>query len=96
LDILPAAIGVADDQVWVGELFEFCVPNTPSGDRGLPLLSTGWYRVDPRSLKAISGRVYVGENRNTPVFEAGAFWLKDEYGNGLVRIDLAKAPKVRP
>lgn len=96
LEVLPAEVGIAGEQVWVGEFFQYCQPNTPRGARVLPTLSTGWYRVDPTTLKPLSGPVHVGENRNTPVFAGGAFWLLEEAGNELIRIDLATAGKVRP
>lgn len=90
LDTIPATVGVAGRDAWVGKYFDSC------DSRGRPITSVGWFRVDPATLKPLSGPVHVGSNPGTPAFAAGAFWIAPDIGNDVIRIDLASAARVRP
>ena len=96
LEILPASVGIAGGDVWVGQYFQYCIDNS-RGRGGTPPISMGWIRVDPTTLKPLSGPVHVGHNPRPPVFAGGSFWIvPDDTSNELIRIDLAAAAKVRP
>ena len=90
LDTIPATVGIAGRDVWVGKYFDSC------DSRGGPITSVGWFRVDPATLKPLSGPVRVGPNPGTPAFATGAFWIAPDIGNEVIRIDLASAATVRP
>ena len=94
LDRPGAAVAKAGRDVWVGTYFPFCSPTpAPFGNA-----SFGWFRVDAATLRPLSGPVFAGASENTPVpvFAAGAFWMRPELGNEVIRIDLATAAKARP
>jgi hypothetical protein len=96
LKVLPATVGIAGNDVWVGQYFQYCTADS-GRPGGFPPISMGWFRVDPTTLKPLSGPVHIGQNPNTPVFTAGVFWIvPDTLGNELIRIDLATAAKVQP
>ena len=95
LDILPATVGIAGRDVWVGRYFSYCDPRI-SGPYGFAALSVGWFRVDPSTMKPLSGPVHVGGNTKTPAFASGAFWIAPDDGKEVIRIDLATAGEVRP
>jgi DNA-binding beta-propeller fold protein YncE len=94
LNIVPAWVGIAGDQLWVGRLYGFCVRNR--GYRGRVPTSLGWSRHDPGTLKPLSLPIHVGEIRGTPVYASGAFWLPEPFTDRLIRIDLTSADAVRP
>jgi YVTN family beta-propeller protein len=93
LDILPAAVGIAGRQLWVGKYFHYCgLHNSP---QGTPIISFGWFRVDPITLQVMSGPAFVGENTGMPVFASDAFWIAPDLPNELIKINLAAAARVR-
>ncbi len=94
-DILPASVGVAGPQLWVGRYFYYCELHNPIPE-GPPIVSFAWFRVDPTTLRALSGPVFVGHDPGTPVFAGGAFWIAPEVGNDVIKIDLTEAGRVRP
>jgi hypothetical protein len=94
-DILPASVGVAGPELWVGKYFYYCELHNPIPE-GPPIVSFAWFRVDSTTLRTLSGPVFVGHDPETPVFEGGAFWIAPEAGNDVIRIDLAAAGRVRP
>lgn len=94
-DILPASVGIAGRMLWVGKYFYYCELHYPIPE-GPPIVSFAWFRVDPVTLRALSGPVFVGDYANTPVFGHGAFWVAPGVGGEVIRIDLSSAAQVRP
>jgi YVTN family beta-propeller protein len=91
-DILPASVAVAGRQVWVGKYFFFCEHHHLGGP---PIISFAWFRLDPRTLEPLSGPVYVGSS-GSAVFGKGAFWIDDDIGDAVIRLNPSVAGKVRP
>ena len=61
-----------------------------------PLL-TGWFRIDPTTLKPVTGPVFADYHVRSPTaYAAGAFWISTYYSPQVIRIDLQRASKVRP
>jgi hypothetical protein len=95
LEILPAVVGVAGREVWVGKYFQYCDPRNHSRSALATPTSVGWFRVDPATLRALSSPVHIGPYLSTPAFAAGAFWITSDGGDDLIRIDLAVAARAR-
>jgi hypothetical protein len=94
-DILPASVAIAGDQLWVGKWQFYCSRHNPDPE-GPPITSFVWFRMDPSTLRALSGPVFVGSNLGTPVYAAGALWLAPDTDSRLIRIDLRTAGSVAP
>lgn len=94
-DILPASVSVAGPELWVGKYFYYCELHNPIPE-GPPIVSFAWFEVDPTTLRALSGPVFVGPGAGTPVFAGGALWIAPEAGGEVIKIDLATAGRVRP
>jgi hypothetical protein len=93
----PVSVGLAGAQVWVGKYFFDCHRNTEGPVAG----SFAWFRVDPKTLRALSGPVFVGVGAGPgpfahPVFSEGSFWIEPAVGRGILRINLKKAGDVAP
>ena len=95
LDIQPASVAIAGPDLWVAKFFFFCGKRAPTGP---PAVSLAWFRVDPRTLRSLSGPVFVGGYHHVgiPVFSEGSLWFLANSGSQVVKIDLAKARRTPP
>ncbi len=91
----PEWVGIAGPDVWVGKYFFDCPRETEGPVAG----SFAWFRVDPTTLRALSGPVFVDSGPGPfahPVFSGGSFWIEPAVGRGILRIDLRRAGAVAP
>jgi YVTN family beta-propeller protein len=95
MDILPASVGIAGRDMWVGKYFHYCELHNPIPE-GPPIISFAWYRVHPVTLRALSGPVFVGSNARAPAFAHGTFWIAPDFGDELIKVDLEAAARVSP
>jgi streptogramin lyase len=94
-DIRPESVGIAGAQVWVGKYFYSCHSETEGPVGG----SFAWFRVDPATLRALSGPVFVGSGPGPyahPVFSGVSLWIEPQSGRRVLRIELKIAGAVAP
>jgi hypothetical protein len=93
-DVQPAAVAIAGRQVWIGKYLYYCSLHNPIPE-GPPIVSFAWYRIDPGSLRTLSGPVFIGANLADPVVAGHSLWFaQGAYGRSLLRLDLRKAALV--
>jgi hypothetical protein len=94
-DIQPAAVIAADGQLWIGKDLYYCSLHNPIPE-GPPIVSFAWYRVDPRTLDAKSGPVFIGLYWGDPAVAGHSMWFpRGPYGKSLLRLDLRAASRVQ-
>jgi hypothetical protein len=90
-DALPASIAIAGSDLWVGKLFPCGKASRPEGAIGPIPLALAYFRVDPRTLRALSGPVFVSTNLGTQAFAGKYLWFNEIGETQIRRMDLSKA-----
>jgi YVTN family beta-propeller protein len=96
-DSEPVSVALAGRELWMGRLLYYCKLHYPIPE-GPPIVSPAWIRLDPVTLRAVSGPVFLETSYGSGslAYSGGAFWIATDFPSGMIKIDLAVAGRVPP